>query len=74
MWCLLPPAYQSQGARNTSNTFLGCLKSIEESVQGLQANTWYPCKAKIGKSEHGTPMPTYKGLKKKYHSSNHALM
>ena len=37
----------------------------------MQANIGHPCKAKLGKSKHGTPAPTYKGPKKEFHSKNH---
>jgi hypothetical protein len=36
----------------------------------MQANTWTLCNAKIGIGKHVTPAPTYKGLKKEFHSTN----
>ena len=36
----------------------------------MQANTGSLCNAKVGTSKHGTLAPTYKGLKKEYHSTN----
>src|ERR1700738_677584 len=32
----------------------------------MQANTWTLCNAKVETCKHGTPAPTYKGLKKGY--------
>ena len=37
----------------------------------LQANTRHPCKAKVGKTKHDTPEPTFRGLKKEFCSNNH---
>jgi hypothetical protein len=36
----------------------------------MQANTWTLCNAKVGTAKHGTPTPTYKGLKNEYRSTN----
>jgi hypothetical protein len=36
----------------------------------MQANTGTLCHAKVGTGKHGTPAPTYKGLKKEYRSTN----
>jgi len=36
----------------------------------MQANTRSLCNAKVGTYKHGTPAPTYKGLKKEYRSTN----
>ena len=36
----------------------------------MQTNTWTLCNAKVGTYKHGTPAPTYKGLKKENCSTN----
>ena len=36
----------------------------------LQAITMTMCNAKVGSNKHGTLAPTYKGLKKEFHSTN----
>ena len=36
----------------------------------LQAITWTMCNAKVGTGKHGTPAPTYKGLRKEFRSPN----
>jgi hypothetical protein len=43
----------------------------KKECQALQANTWHPCKAKVGKSKHDTLKPTYRGPKKELSSNNH---
>ena len=42
-----------------------------KECQALQANIEHPCRAKVGKNTHGTPAPTYTGMKKEYRSNNH---
>jgi hypothetical protein len=39
------------------------LQRSKKKCQVLQASTKVACKSKVGKGPHGTPTPTYKGMK-----------
>lgn len=49
-------------ARLPTNSAKGCW--------AMQANTWTLCNARVRTGKHGTPAPTYKGLKKENYSTN----
>ena len=42
----------------------------DKTCWAIQANTCFLCNAKMNIGKHGTRTPTYKGLKKEFHSTN----
>lgn len=71
MWCLTPHVCWSQSVRNTSDIFSSCIIHWRNIFMCCRPTQGHPCKVKGGKCRHGTPMPTYRGLKKEFHLNNH---
>lgn len=73
MWCLTSLVWWNQSVRNHSGTFSNCLIHWRKNVRRWKTNIGHSCKAKVEKNKHGTPAPTYQGLKKEIVSTTTSL-